>query len=133
MPDWSHADWERLGRAVKKRRQHLGPSQEKLVQLVNELVGEQVLSTATLRKVENAKQTSYDGRTLPSLCRGLKWEPDAWEQILNGADPDRLLSTDTVMPSPASDQDFVDLRALPQDVRQQILDMVAENQRKQQS
>lgn len=76
-----HTDWERLGRAVRDRRNELGLSQ-----------GEEPPSAATWRKVEKAIDPPYAERTASAICRALRWPPDAFTRILDGEDP-RSLTT----------------------------------------
>lgn len=72
----SHTDWERLGAAVRKRRDQLGLAQ-----------GEAPPSAATWRKVEKAIDPPYAPRTASAICRALRWPDDAFDRILDGEDP----------------------------------------------
>jgi hypothetical protein len=78
-PERSHTDWQRLGAAVRDRRNELGLSQ-----------GEDGPSAATWRKVEKAIEPPYAERTLRAICRVLRWPSDAADRILDGDDPRSL-------------------------------------------
>lgn len=78
----SHTDWERLGAAVRKRRDQLGLAQ-----------GESPPSAATWRKVEKAIEPPYAARTASAICRALRWPDDAFDRILAGEDPQQLTAS----------------------------------------
>lgn len=78
--DPSHTDWQRLGAAVRARRNLLGLAQ-----------GKGGPSAATWRKVEGAQEYPYAERTVSAICRTLGWPSDAFDRLLAGDDPDTLV------------------------------------------
>ena len=72
-------DWERLGEAVRKRREQLRLAQ-----------GEKPPSSATWRKVEHAIDPPYARRSLLAICDALRWHEDSIGRLLEGGEP-RLL------------------------------------------
>jgi X-X-X-Leu-X-X-Gly heptad repeat protein len=79
-------DWHRLARYVRERRERLGITQE-------EAATRGGPSTATLRLIENAAQTSYRAKSLRQLEDVLEWAPRSVQDILDGGEP-RLLDRD---------------------------------------
>lgn len=73
-------DWRRLADHVYARRDALGLTQDG----VRAAGGP---STATLRLIEGALQTSYKRRILSSLERALQWKTGSVEAILAGGEP----------------------------------------------
>lgn len=69
-------DWERLGNAVRDRRNALGLAQ-----------GEKPPSAATWRKVEKALDPPYAERTVRAVCAALGWQQDSFDRILSGEPP----------------------------------------------
>jgi transcriptional regulator with XRE-family HTH domain len=72
--------WERLGRAVKARRERLGLTQE-------EVASRGGPSTATLRNIEGAQGTGYRARTLYQLDEALGWTRGCAVAIAEGEAP----------------------------------------------
>src|SRR5688572_18890903 len=70
-------DWIRLGRAVQRRREVLGVTQE-------EVAAAKGPSVATLRNIENAQGDSYRSRTLYALDEALGWHRGMSIAIANG-------------------------------------------------
>jgi hypothetical protein len=75
-------DWDRLGRAVKERREALRISQ-----------GAAGISASTWRKVEHAVEPPYRRATLLTIAAALGWTPDSIDRLLDGKDPLELDGT----------------------------------------
>jgi hypothetical protein len=74
-------DWERLAACVRERRTDLGLTQED----VRSAGGP---STATMRLIEGALQTSYQPAILARLENALGWRRGSVRRILAGGDPE---------------------------------------------
>src|SRR3954465_13494660 len=72
--------WERVGRAVRDRRLHLGWTQQ-------EAADHSGVSLATWRLVELGGRDRYQDLTLRGVSKALGWPNDAMEGILAGGDP----------------------------------------------
>lgn len=72
--------WVRLGECVKRRREDLRLGQ-------HELAARGGPSTATVRNIEAAAQTSYRGRTYSQLEDALNWARGSVEKVLAGGSP----------------------------------------------
>lgn len=81
--DLGEPDWRRLAAAVIARREELDLTQEDVRQKGGP-------STATMRLIEGALQTSYRGVILARLERALEWEPGSVRAILRGGEPTPL-------------------------------------------
>lgn len=73
-------DWRRLGEHVVRRREELGLTQPDV-----QAAGGP--STATMRNIERATNTTYRGGILRSLERALQWRTGSVETVLAGGDP----------------------------------------------
>lgn len=87
--------WQALGRYVTRRRDELGMTQ-------SDVQAAGGPSTATVRNIENATQTSYRSGVLAALERALRWAPGSVEAALAGGEPTPL----DVAPSVTSDTDY---------------------------
>lgn len=106
-------DWERLARFVRERRVELGLTQE-------DARGAGGPSTATMRLIEGALQTSYQPATLRDLEKVLQWKRGSVRAVLAGGEP--IVSGDTPAQLPRNEIDFSgpDKEAL-RPFRQQVL------------
>lgn len=74
------ADWERVARAVVRRREDLGLSQ-------SDLAHDGGVSIDRVSAIERATSTSYRSATLRAIERGLQWERGSIDVILAGGEP----------------------------------------------
>ncbi len=82
-PAWDQQAWERLARAVVRRRQdELGWSQQDVI-----AAGDGKPSQKTLSQIENAGGTNYAPRTLSQLEDALRWARGSVAAILSGGEP----------------------------------------------
>lgn len=72
--------WQRLGRAVKRRRLELDMTQPQLATTGGP-------STSIISKIERAAQQGYEDRVYAALDRGLGWAPGGALGILDGKEP----------------------------------------------
>jgi len=72
--------WERVGRAVRDRRLHLGWTQQ-------EAADHSGVSLATWRLVELGGRDRYQELTIRGVSKALGWPNDAMHVILDGGDP----------------------------------------------
>lgn len=77
-----HDAWERLGEAVRQRRNELQLRQ-----------GQLPPSSATWRKVEYAIDPPYSPQTVSAICAALRWTHDSFDRILAGDAP--IVTDDT--------------------------------------
>lgn len=77
-----------VGELFRARRESLGLSQDDVPNL----------SSATVRKIENASVPSFKPRTLRTFAAGVAWQPDAYERLLAGADPTEMAAVDLRAP-----------------------------------
>ncbi|MEU6057930.1 helix-turn-helix domain-containing protein [Streptomyces sp. NPDC047097] len=74
-------DWERLGRAVKARREQLGLATQ---QALAEAAG---VTRQSVQSLEAGKQRSRMPVTISAVEAALQWEPGEASRILTAADP----------------------------------------------
>lgn len=72
--------WERLGREVRLRRQHLDLTQP-------EMAKRGPLSVTTIRYIENNRIDRLSRRSREALDRALNWAPGSTDAVLSGGTP----------------------------------------------
>lgn len=75
-------DWQRLGEAIRARREELLLSQAEAVRR-----SEGLISLPTWSLLENARQQRYKRRTLQGAALALGWPRDGCYRVLDGDDP----------------------------------------------
>ena len=117
--------WPEVGQILKRRREvDLGLTQPELADKCG-------LSVPMIQVLESGRRDSFSGRTLGKIARGLDWPNDVIERLLAGEDP-RKIATSPADEAPSIDLNS-DLAALPPESQQRILDIIAEEKRKQQT
>lgn len=79
------ADWMRLSRAVRDRREELGLTQNEAANR-----SEGGVSLATWRNIETGFRPPWRRAGLLAVCRVLGWTPESIERILAGEGPEAV-------------------------------------------
>lgn len=121
-----HADrdrWMRLAAEVARRREALELRQEDAVAGSDGLISRAVWSI-----LENARQKNdtMSAQALRGASIALGWPRDGCERVLDGEDPTVWTSTSADVVDLSSD-----LMGLPDDARQRVLNIIAEEKRRQ--
>ena len=95
-----------VGELIRARREACGLSQDDIPDV----------SSATMRKIENASAESFKPRTLRKVATALDWPPDAYARLLAGASMDDLRSEVRIGPSDR-DRMLTAIDAIEQQVR----------------
>jgi hypothetical protein len=98
--------WQRLGRYVKERREHLRLAQ-------HEVTVRGGPSVATVRNIEAATADRYRGRTFTQLEDALGWGRGSVDAILRGGEPALLpaghIPTEEPLPAPLPRKTLADV------------------------
>jgi transcriptional regulator with XRE-family HTH domain len=108
--------WERVGRAVRDRRLHLGWTQQ-------EAADHSGVSLATWRLVELGGRDRYQDLTLRGVSKALGWPNDAMDNILAGGDPPDPTAPLEVSPDRGT---FTEANGLPSGFARKYLELSIE-------
>lgn len=94
MDTYPHEAWQRLGRALERRRGELGYGFRQRGRFTRERGGGK-LSIKTISRLEKGERDSYPEATIGTAEAMYMWAPGSFESVLRGGSPDPL-----VMPPP---------------------------------
>ena len=90
MDTYPHEAWERLGRALERRRGELGYGFRQRGRFTRERGGG-TISVKTVSRLEKAERSSYPESTVGAAEAMYQWAPGSFEAVLKGGDPDSLV------------------------------------------
>jgi hypothetical protein len=89
MDTYPHEAWQRLGRALERRRGELGYGFRQRGRFSRELGGGRI-SVKTISRLEKGERGSYPQATVGAAEAIYRWAPGSFEAVLRGGDPDPL-------------------------------------------
>jgi hypothetical protein len=98
MDTYPHEAWQRLGRALERRRGELGYVFRQRGRFVRER-GAGMISVKTISRLEKGERSSYPEATVGVVEVMYQWAPGSFESVLQGGEPDPLMTA----PAPGRD------------------------------
>ena len=92
MDTYPHEAWQRLGRALERRRGELGYGFRQRGRFSREQGGGRI-SIKTISRLEKGERTSYPQSTVGAVETIYHWAPGSVEAVLRGGNPDPLAVT----------------------------------------
>ena len=92
MDTYPHEAWQRLGRALERRRGELGYGFRQRGRFSRERGGGRI-SIKTISRLEKGERSSYPQSTVGAVETIYRWAPGSVEAVLRGGDPDPLAVT----------------------------------------
>ncbi len=92
MDTYPHEAWQRLGRALERRRGELGYGFRQRGRFSRERGGGRI-SIKTISRLEKGERSSYPQSTVGAVETIYHWAPGSVEAVLRGGDPDPLAVT----------------------------------------
>ena len=89
MDTYPHEAWQRLGRALERRRGELGYGFRQRGRFSRERGGGRI-SIKTISRLEKGERSSYPQSTVGAVETIYRWAPGSVEAVLRGGDPDPL-------------------------------------------
>jgi hypothetical protein len=89
MDTYPHEAWQRLGRALERRRGELGYGFRQRGRFTRERGGGRI-SIKTISRLEKGERASYPQATLGAAETIYRWAPGSIEAVLRGGDPHQL-------------------------------------------
>ena len=86
MDTYPHEAWQRLGRALERRRGELGYGFRQRGRFTRERGGGRI-SVKTISRLEKAERTSYPESTVGAAETIYQWAPGSFESVLRGGEP----------------------------------------------
>jgi len=99
MDTYPHEAWQRLGRALERRRGELGYGFRQRGRFSRERGGGRI-SIKTISRLENGERSSYPQATVGAVETIYHWAPGSVEAVLRGGDPDPLAVTPVTPAAP---------------------------------
>ncbi|HEY2639054.1 MAG TPA: hypothetical protein VGI66_04120 [Streptosporangiaceae bacterium] len=90
MDTYPHEAWQRLGRALERRRGELGYGFRQRGRFTRERSGG-VISVKTISRLEKGERASYPESTVGAAETIYQWAPGSFESVLRGGEPDPLV------------------------------------------
>src|SRR5260370_6743857 len=90
MDTYPHEAWQRLGRALERRRGELGYGFRQRGRFARERSGG-VISVKTISRLEKGERASYPESTVGAAETIYQWAPGSFESVLRGGEPDPLV------------------------------------------
>ena len=91
MDTYPHEAWQRLGRALERRRGELGYGFRQRGRFTRERGGGRI-SVKTISRLEKAERTSYPESTVGAAETIYQWAPGSFESVLRGGEPSPWLT-----------------------------------------
>ncbi|MGO8956292.1 MAG: hypothetical protein ACLQFR_02790 [Streptosporangiaceae bacterium] len=91
MDTYPHEAWQRLGRALERRRGELGYGFRQRGRFTRERGGG-MISVKTLSRLEKGERASYPESTVGAAETIYQWAPGSFESVLGGGDPYPLVA-----------------------------------------
>ena len=111
--DWTVMDtypreaWQRLGRALERRRGEIGYGFRQRGRFTRERGGG-MISIKTISRLEKGERVSYPQSTVGAAETMYQWAPGSFESVLRGGEPDPL-----VVAPPASNRNPITTKQAP--------------------
>lgn len=96
---YPHEAWQRLGRALERRRGELGYGFRQRGRFVRERSAG-MISVKTISRLEKAERNSYPESTIGAVEVMYQWAPGSIDSVLQGGEPDPLMAASG--PDPAA-------------------------------
>jgi hypothetical protein len=97
MDTYSHDAWQRLGRALERRRGELGYGFRQRGRFTRERGGGRI-SIKTISRLEKGERDSYPEATVGAAEAIYQWAPGSFDAVLKGGEPDPLVLASPVPP-----------------------------------
>ncbi len=92
MDTYPHEAWQRLGRALERRRGELGYGFRQRGRFTRERGGG-MISIKTISRLEKGERSSYPESTVGAAETMYQWAPGSFATVLRGGEPDPLVVT----------------------------------------
>jgi hypothetical protein len=97
MDTYPHEAWQRLGRALERRRGELGYGFRQRGRFSREQGGGRI-SIKTISRLEKGERASYPQATVGAAETIYQWAPGSFEAVLRGGNPDPLAAAPAAAP-----------------------------------